>query len=68
MKAFILRRKEDVSGVSGTGDIAEGVQFHDGQCILSWFGQHHTIEVCPSVEAVIAIHGHEGKTEVVWLS
>lgn len=66
MKTFILVRDEDVSGVSGTGTIAEGVIFHDGQCVLSWFGKHHTIEVAPSIEDVIAIHGHGGKTRLVY--
>lgn len=67
MKRFLLRRSEDVSGVSGTGDIAEGIEFHDGQVVLSWYGQHHTLEVCPSVADVVAIHGHEGRTKVIWL-
>ena len=66
MRTFTLVRAEDVSGVSGTGVIAEGVQFHDGQCVLSWFGRHHTLEIAPCLEDVVAIHGHEGRTQVVW--
>lgn len=66
MKQFWLNRKEDASGVSGVGVVAEGVQFHDGQCVISWFGQLHSIAVYPSIETLVAIHGHEGKTEVVW--
>jgi hypothetical protein len=66
MKTFKVYRIEDVSGVSGTGIIAEGVQFHDGQCVVSWFGQHHTLEISPSVETFMAIHGHSGKTTLQW--
>lgn len=66
METFQLVRAEDVSGVSGTGVVAEGVQFHDGQCVLSWFGSFHTIEVSPNVEQLLAIHGHNGKTVVRW--
>lgn len=66
MRTFNLIRKEDVSGVSGVGRIAEGVQFHDGQVVMSWFGQHHTLEIAPDIKSVEAIHGHEGKTRVVW--
>jgi hypothetical protein len=66
MKTFRLVRKEDVSGVSGTGEVAEGVEFHDGQTVLSWFGQFHTIEVLPHIADVEAIHGHGGKTVVVF--
>lgn len=66
MKIFWLSRKKDISGVSGTGVVAEGVQFHDGQCVISWFGQLHSVAVYPSIETLIAIHGHEGATAVIW--
>ena len=66
MRTFKLVRSEDVSGVSGTGIVAEGVEFHDGQVVMSWFGRHHTIEVSPSIAAIEEIHGHFGKTIVVW--
>jgi hypothetical protein len=66
VKQFLLFRKEDISGVSGTGYIAEGVEFHDHQCVLSWFGKHHSIEIHPSIDDLMAIHGHKGKTELVW--
>ena len=66
MRTFKLVREEDVSGVSGVGEVAEGVEFHDKQCVLSWFGAHHSLEVHPSIDDIIAIHGHQGRTKVVW--
>ena len=66
LRTFSLLRKEDISGVSGTGTIAEGVVFHDGQVVLSWFGRFHTIEVCPTIDTVIALHGHNGSTFIQW--
>lgn len=48
--------------MSGTGVIAEVVEFHDNQCVISWFGQHHTLEVLPNKQDIIDIHGHDGKT------
>lgn len=66
MRKFLLMRSEDVSGVSGTGIVAEGVEFHDGQVTMSWFGQHHTIEVAPSIESIEKIHGHSGRTKIQW--
>jgi hypothetical protein len=66
VKRFKLVRREDVSGVSGTGVVAEGVQFHDGQVAMSWFGSFHTLEVSPNIETTIQIHGHGGKTVVEW--
>ena len=66
-RIFQLVRNEDVSGISGVGVVAEGVQFHDGQCVLSWFGQYHSMEVHPSIEQVLTLHGHGGRTTVNWV-
>lgn len=66
MRRFILHRTEDISGVSGTGDVAEGVVFHDGQVALSWFGKYHSLEIHPALTSVQEIHGHAGKTQIVF--
>ena len=66
MRTFRLVRKEDVSGVSGTGVIAEGVEWENKRVTLSWLGKHHTTENLDSIQEVEDIHGHEGRTEVVW--
>lgn len=66
MRRFHLYRAKDVSGVSGVGTVAEGIEFHDKQAALSWFGQHHCVSIWPSTEDIIAIHGHEGSTIIVW--
>ncbi len=66
MRTFIVIRKQDVSGVSGRGVIAEGVEFHDGQVAVSWFGKHHILEVSRDIDTWIAVHGHEGKTVIQW--
>lgn len=34
MRRFELHREEDVSGVSGTGVVAEGVAFSDGRVLM----------------------------------
>ena len=66
IRTFTLVRSVDVSGVSGTGVVAEGVVFHDGQAVISWYGQFHTLVVAPNVECVEKIHGHNGSTTIVW--
>ncbi|MEV6283419.1 hypothetical protein [Kribbella sp. NPDC051770] len=66
-RRFRLMRHEDVSGVSGTGAVAEGVQFTDGAVALRWYGDYPTTTVWDGIESVIAIHGHGGATEVEWL-
>lgn len=66
MRTFTLQRDTDVSGVSGTGRVAEGVQFSDGVCVIRWYGVHQSTVVWPSIESVEAIHGHGGATRIVW--
>lgn len=66
-RRFILNRKEDASGVSGTGVIAEGVEFSDGTCALRWKTKHRCTGVYDSILVLEHIHGHEGRTVVVWI-
>lgn len=71
MRTFILRRDVDVSNVSGTGDVAQGVQFDDGVVAMKWRDQplkgiRSSVAVWPDIDSVIACHEHDGKTRVVW--
>lgn len=66
-RRFFLQRDHDVSGVSGTGHVADGVLWPDGTASVRWRGQHPSIVFWASWEAVEAIHGHQGATTLVWL-
>lgn len=67
MRTFELHRDEDVTGVSGTGIVAEGAVFDDGAVALRWIvGEHRSTGAWASIEAVIAVHGHDGRTRLVW--
>lgn len=61
---FYLERSEDVSGTSGTGVVAEGVVFPDGQAVL-WWPNFGSIGIYKSLFDLETIHGHGGKTKVV---
>ncbi len=65
MKVFYLHRKEDESGVSGTGRIAQGIVFDNGRVALTWLSDHPSVTVYDNLGEVRAIHGHSGKTEVL---
>lgn len=67
MRRFHLQRDVDVTGVSGTGAVAEGVQFTDGSCALRWRSEHTSTAVYASIGDVETIHGHNGATRVVWV-
>jgi len=65
---FHLERDIDETGVSGTGLVAEGVQFRDGVVAMRWcVNPARSTTVYESVEHVLAIHGHDGKTRVTWV-
>lgn len=66
-RRFYLERREDVSGVSGIGVVAEGVEFSDGTVVMRWVtgAAPASTVVHESLEAVERIHGHEGRTTVV---
>lgn len=67
MRRFLLRRGEDVTGVSGTGDVAEGVTFFDETTVIRWRGVAPSTVVWPSPTAAMAVHGHDGRTRMMWL-
>lgn len=61
---YELVRYEDVSGVSGTGSVAEVAVFSDGTAVLHWAGKLYTTTTVhvDGVESILSIHGHNGKT------
>lgn len=67
-RPFALYRIEDETGVSGTGVVAQGAVFEDGTVALRWLTERRSTAVYASIEDVEAVHGHGGRTRVVWLS
>lgn len=77
-RRFRLIRTQDLTGMSGTGIVAEGVEFTDGTVVVRWLdrgvsdvnrerGVKPTTVVHPDIQSVEALHGHNGATEVDWL-
>jgi hypothetical protein len=67
MRLFELRRDEDLTGVSGTGTVAGGVEWDDGRVAMRWFTNINSTVLYDDMEAVNYIHGHDGRTKVVYL-
>lgn len=69
-RRFVLNRRIDVTGVSGTGPVADGVEFPDGRVAMRWrpgaIGKTSTATY-DDIDTVNAIHGHDGATQVVWI-
>lgn len=73
-RLFLLQRDEDVTGISGTGVVAEGVEFSDGVVALRWLvpagnpGSGNPTSVVfhdNGMASVEKIHGHGGSTRIV---
>lgn len=67
MRRFYLQRNEDESGVSGTGKVAQGCEFEDGAVALQWLSHTTSISFFRNIRNLKSIHGHGGKTKVVWI-
>ena len=66
MRIGSLMREEDVNGVSGTGKVAEVVEFSDGTIIVHWLSHTPSTNIYHNEKQVLAVHGHGGLTKVVW--
>ena len=66
-RRFILVRKEDETGISGTGIVAHGVQWLNGEMVLHWPSRGGTTAFYKSADQLEAIHGHGGKTVIEWI-
>ena len=65
-RPFILRRFDDVSGRSGTGVPAVGMEFPDGTCAMGWLTDVNSVAIYGSLHEVQDIHGHGGRTRVFY--
>jgi hypothetical protein len=66
-RRFVLDRVEDMTGVSGTGIVAWGVQFPDGSVAIRWNTKWTSTACYASMDHVANVHLHHGATQIVWL-
>lgn len=77
-RRFYLNRIEDNTGTSGEGIVAIGVEYPDGAVHMQWLNDQNpdletesngvAFKPAPDgTEATREIHGHGGRTEVIWI-
>jgi hypothetical protein len=68
VRTFDLIRIKDPSGMSGTGKVAEGIEFSNGRIALSWMTPRASVEIWNSIADLIYIHGHgdEQTSVIAW--
>lgn len=70
----VMLRREDQSGVSGTGVVADFAEFPSGRVVIEWRNDENEnlqftdtgIDIRPRMEVAVAIHGHSGRTEFMY--
>jgi hypothetical protein len=67
MRRFYLQRTKDISGMSGTGIVAEGVIFTNGWAALTWLTPLQCHAFYHSIAILEKIHGHDGATKIVFI-
>ncbi|MFE7273012.1 hypothetical protein [Streptomyces sp. NPDC057623] len=65
-RLFHLQRDHDVSGVSGTGRVANGVLWPDGTVSLRWIGERPSTVSWDRLADAEHVHGRGGATRIVW--
>ncbi len=63
-RLFELIRMEDFTGISGTGTVAEGVEWADKTATIHWLGHPTSTAHYNGIADIMSIHGHGGATRV----
>jgi hypothetical protein len=68
-RRFVLQRDEDKTGISGTGVVAEGIEFSDGVVTLHWQSEwpSSVVHYDRGMDSGEHVHGHSGSTRIVWI-
>lgn len=66
MRLFDLYRDEDLTGVSGVGTVAQGVEFDDRTCALRWKTECRSTALYANIEDLERVHCHHGKTRIIF--
>lgn len=56
MMKFVMVRQNDESGVSGIGEVLEGVVFTCGTVVVVWKTQHSSLGVYRSYDEFLKVH------------
>jgi hypothetical protein len=64
---FDLYRLADPTNISGVGTVASGIELGNGTVAMQWREPHPSKVIWPTIDEVLAVHGHGGKTVVHWL-
>ncbi len=59
LRRFYIERKGNI--------VAEGTEFTNGVCVLSWLSFAHSVEVHSNIKELFRLHGHHDDAVVRWI-
>jgi hypothetical protein len=62
---FLLKRAREGLRVKVT--VAWGTLYADGTCTLRWRSENASTAVYQNLDQLMAVHGHDGETDCVWI-
>jgi hypothetical protein len=68
MRTFKVHRDKDITGASGTGEVAEVCVYSTGWVTMCWLERNDkvvSVEVFTSLDHWVTVHGHDGATRLV---
>ena len=66
MRRFVLERREDVTGISGTGIILYGVEWYPGGPVDVYWLKTKTTGQYPSMDVLRATHCYNDNARVIY--
>lgn len=67
MRRFVIDRKSDITGISGTGVILYGIEWiRGGPCDVYWLKTQTTGQY-PSIDVVRSTHCYNNNAEIIFL-
>jgi hypothetical protein len=67
MKSFEIIREEDNTGLSGTGKVAEGIEFSNGKCVVCWCSDVSTIVIHENIKSIEIIMLSHSKSKINYI-
>lgn len=65
MRAGHIWRQADETGVSGTGRVAEWIEYTDGFVVVRWMSNMASTNLYQNMKQAESVHSHGGKTAFV---
>lgn len=68
LRRFVLDRKVDKTGVSGTGIITKNIEFNNKTYIINWLRHTRSTAIYANIKTLEDIHNHRESNEIKYIN